>query len=78
MLYFICSYLGAVFYALLVSSTSSYPSPCSLLCGTIVLGRGGGVWSACSALLCVRVRRHGAFVLWKLLSSLFQLPVIAD
>jgi len=66
--------LGAVFYAGLLSLTSSsYPSPCSpLFFGTIVLG-GGVVWSASRVLLCVRVRRHGAFVLWKWLPRVLLL-----
>ena len=50
--------LGEVFYAGLVGLTSSsYPSPCS----SELIG-GGVFWSASSVLLCVRVRRHGAFV----------------
>jgi len=50
--YLICSYLGVVFYAVLVSLTSSsYPSPCSpLFFGTIALG-GGFFWSASRVLL---------------------------
>jgi len=54
--------LGVVFYAGLVSLTSSYPSPCSPYSSELI---GGGVfwWFASRVFLCVRVRRHGAFVL---------------
>jgi len=54
--------LGVVFYAGLVSLTSSsYPSPCSLYSSELI---GGGFfwWSASRVLLCVRVRRNSAFV----------------
>jgi len=62
--------LWVVVYAGLVSLTSSsYPSPCfPYPSGLNVLG-GGFFWSASRVLLCVLVRRHGAFLLWKWLSS---------
>ena len=54
--------LVVVFYAGLVSLTSSsHPSPCSPYSSELI---GGGFfwWSASRVLLCVRVRRHGAII----------------
>ena len=53
--------LGVVFYAGLVSLTSSYPSRCSPYSSELI----GGfffIWSASRVLLWVRVGRHGTFI----------------
>ena len=55
--------LGVVFYAGLVSMTSSsYPSPCSPLFFRTIVHSRDFFCSVSRVLLCVRVRTHGAFV----------------
>ena len=66
--------LEVLFYVVLVSLTSSYPSSCSPYSSELI-GR-GCFWSASRVLLCVRVRRHGTFLLWKWLSSVLLLFLV--